>query len=484
MSVTVTFRFLAGRYHATPWDQHPNEGAVEWPPSPWRLLRAIIAAAYKVDATPDQTLLHDVLYALRMPPVFQVPRAAAAHTRSYQPLYAHGDSTLVLDAFMAIGAGAGDDDALLAVTWPDAQLQPDAATALTRWLDGIGYLGRAESWVEAEMAGTDAFEPTVSLVAPDVWSTPIRLLAPADVDAATLMGGLTTTTATLQKQRLLEAPASRWLTYYVPEHDAARDLPQPATRPTSESIRLTVIRLALGGTVLPRFVDTVLIGDRVRGALMSRSDRVLGRQLRVFTGKTEDGTLLRENAHLHVLPQDDDRDGRIDHVLLWAPAGFDSDAIGVIQSLRALFGSDTGEVRVAITGMGVEGDALSTYGVPAALAPHSALQCATVWRSRTPFVPMRHAKRRGGEWRDLPPQQVARELDRLGLPEPIIAPCGSTHAGRELPWRLFRSLRVDGGGSRSGLPASGWVLTFPHAVQGPIAIGYGARQGLGQFEPA
>jgi CRISPR-associated protein Csb2 len=484
MSVTVTFRFLAGRYHATPWDQHPNEGAVEWPPSPWRLLRAIIAAAYKVDATPDQTLLHDVLHSLRMPPVFRLPRAAAAHTRSYQPLYGHGDSTLVLDAFMAIGAGAGDDDALLAVTWPDAQLQPEAATALARWLDGIGYLGRAESWVEAELAGTDTVDPTVSLVAPDALSTPVRLLAPTDVDAATLLAGLTTTTATLQKQRLLEAPTSRWLTYYVPAYDAARDLPQPETRPASGSTRPTIIRLALGGTVLPRFVDTVLIGDRVRDALMSRSDRVLGRQLRVFTGKTEDGTLLRENSHLHVLPQDEDRDGRIDHVLLWAPAGFDSDAISVIQSLRALFGSDTGEVRVAITGMGVAGDDLSAFGVPVAFESHAAVGSSTIWRSRTPFIPMRHAKRRGEEWRDLPQQQVARELQRLGLPEPSMTTYDATHAGRELPWRLFRTVRVKGGGSRGAQAASGWLLTFPHVVEGPIAIGYGARQGLGQFEPA
>ena len=34
----------AGRFHATPWGRHVNEGAVEWPPSPWRFLRATGAA--------------------------------------------------------------------------------------------------------------------------------------------------------------------------------------------------------------------------------------------------------------------------------------------------------------------------------------------------------------------------------------------------------------------------------------------------------
>ncbi len=43
---TLIFRFPAGRYHATPWGHHVNEGLIEWPPSPWRLLRALLATGY------------------------------------------------------------------------------------------------------------------------------------------------------------------------------------------------------------------------------------------------------------------------------------------------------------------------------------------------------------------------------------------------------------------------------------------------------
>ena len=35
---TLRVRFPAGRYHATPWGNHVNEGQIEWPPSPWRVL--------------------------------------------------------------------------------------------------------------------------------------------------------------------------------------------------------------------------------------------------------------------------------------------------------------------------------------------------------------------------------------------------------------------------------------------------------------
>jgi CRISPR-associated protein Csb2 len=55
--LVVEVRFLTGRYHATPWGRHVNEGSTEWPPSPWRLVRAL-ASAWKLTApeVPAQTI--------------------------------------------------------------------------------------------------------------------------------------------------------------------------------------------------------------------------------------------------------------------------------------------------------------------------------------------------------------------------------------------------------------------------------------------
>ena len=41
MTLTITVHFDLGRYHATPWGRNVNEGTVEFPPSPWRVLRAL-----------------------------------------------------------------------------------------------------------------------------------------------------------------------------------------------------------------------------------------------------------------------------------------------------------------------------------------------------------------------------------------------------------------------------------------------------------
>ena len=45
MSVIISIRFLTGRATLHPWQTHHSEGRVDWPPSPWRLLRAIVAVA-------------------------------------------------------------------------------------------------------------------------------------------------------------------------------------------------------------------------------------------------------------------------------------------------------------------------------------------------------------------------------------------------------------------------------------------------------
>ena len=51
--IGLSIRFPAGRFHATPWGRHVNEEAPEWPPSPWRLLRALVATwKQKLDEDP------------------------------------------------------------------------------------------------------------------------------------------------------------------------------------------------------------------------------------------------------------------------------------------------------------------------------------------------------------------------------------------------------------------------------------------------
>src|SRR5260370_35898748 len=114
---TVLLRFPAGRYHATPWGHHVNEGLVEWPPSPWRLLRSLIACGYPTQGWTEvspigRTLIESLAATL---PRYRLPPASLAHSRHFMPIgvleNGREKTTLVFDAWADVGDGA------LAVRW-------------------------------------------------------------------------------------------------------------------------------------------------------------------------------------------------------------------------------------------------------------------------------------------------------------------------------------------------------------------------------
>src|SRR5262245_15559611 len=84
--VSLEIRFPSGRFHATPWDHHVNEGVAEWPISPWRILRALVAALYTRCPDVDRAVAARVLRKLSVPPHFTLPPATTAHTRHYLSL--------------------------------------------------------------------------------------------------------------------------------------------------------------------------------------------------------------------------------------------------------------------------------------------------------------------------------------------------------------------------------------------------------------
>ena len=130
--IAVEFRFLAGHYHATPWDAQVNEGLVEWPPSPWRILRTLIATwHYKGQQDIPEPILNALINKLSAElPVFSLPRenVSFGHTRHYMPLYRSaidGKTTKVFDTFMRI-----TEDSAVGVMWPTIELDQEEAEAL------------------------------------------------------------------------------------------------------------------------------------------------------------------------------------------------------------------------------------------------------------------------------------------------------------------------------------------------------------------
>jgi len=155
---TLLLRFPGGRYHATPWGHHVNEGLIEWPPSPWRLLRAFTACGYATQhwsvVPPLARRLIETLASTL--PTYRLPRASVAHSRHFMPTgvldKGREKTTLVFDTWADVG------DRTLAVRW-DCAIDDEALALFGRLASHLGYLGRSESWVLAEAISDDAVLP-------------------------------------------------------------------------------------------------------------------------------------------------------------------------------------------------------------------------------------------------------------------------------------------------------------------------------------
>jgi CRISPR-associated protein Csb2 len=523
--IALRFRFPVGRYHATPWGRHVNEAALAWPPEPVRILRALIACHHrKADKTQfsDNALadLIDVLAAEL--PVYHLPEIVHAHTRHYMPSAIR--TTLVFDAFARL-----DPEKLLIVGWPGAALSSEQRAHLDHLAVRLGYLGRAESWVEAtavEWDGQDANAQTlcisdgshdgghvdrrfdrrlVPLYAPlssdEYRATRERLIQEErerrranwmkkskltekvlDKDMKEflvtlperLACALAVDTSDIQVVGWSNPPATRRVLYTVPEQTgAARGRRCP--RAVRNHSGLTVARFVLAGRPRPRLEDALKIGEIARAALMSLGK---GAPPPEFSGRGAKGPQRDdpEHAHAFFLPEDADGDGQIDHLIVYCRRGFSSEARRRLDSLTKLWlahgrSDDDGE-----RGRKEWWLALEDIASPEAFARSSTfLRTARIWTSVTPYLMPWHAK----PGFDVP-EQIRREIGRRRITD---APIEIEIDKGKNPLRFHR-IRSRRGLVQPDKAGSFVKLAFAEPVQGPLALGFACHYGLGLFAAA
>lgn len=490
--IAIRMRFLAGRFHSTPWGHHVNEGAVEYPPSVWRLMRSLVATFYR--AFPDRahhdkgrnlaiTQLKRLLTALLSPPEFYLPNAAVAHTRHYDQ--ANG-GVKFFDTFVSVNP----KDEMLWI-WRDADLREEDRAALAELLGALGTFGRAESWCEAELLSAEDANALLAKMNDErgINSRPLaantnlagletmRLLLPdMNANADKLFETLLTETAKMRKGKQLEPTGTRWVTYTRPLDIFKPQRARKALRPKTK--RYTVARFALSSEVLPLVTEALPMAERARAVVSSlRADESYSLAL---AGKTEgEGVPLKEDhAHAHFWGTDEDADGRLDHLTVYAPRGFDADDVDALGRVRVVkrHYKNLPDVRLVLLGLGGRDD----------FAHVPVFRAAKRWRSVTPFSLPRFATRGGGKRarpRDLPEAQLRRELRLRGLPEPVsVTPLGGYRTGgkREVRWLEFQTRRFKG---EQGYGLAGFELEFAEETAGPLALGFGCHFGLGLFEP-
>ncbi|VBB45910.1 conserved hypothetical protein [uncultured Desulfatiglans sp.] len=525
---TLIIHFTAGRYHATPWGHHVNEGLVEWPPSPWRLLRAFLAVGYNTlawqgDAPPlARSLIEKLASTL---PTYRMPKATGAHSRHYMPLgfmeQGREKTTLVFDTWVRIGSGG------LAVRW-DVQLSLEEEALLSRIASHIGYIGRSESWVDAHLAKDGEPLPSGWICMPNTadgipdggWEE-ISLLAPQSPleylqsQAAALsknpvnesssskprsktrkkakrrdsaypehiIGCLQSQTSWLQEMGWNQPPGSKKVFYLRSDEslEAVAPLmtPRISSSPDVQSVLLAIATRSRNDHALPHVTRTMPQAERLHKAFIKQ---LQGRPNKALTGCDHNMLPLTEpHRHLHILPLDLDQDGHLDHVLLWAPMGLDETARSAVRAVRKTYAKGLPDpLQLSFAGMGPLDQILrlpGKYG-EGLCAVSGGADGAMEWRSHTPFVPPRYIKKNG---RNSLEGQVVAELASRGFPVPqeigIYDP-QKDEAAR----RMRHFIRARKSGPLPPVDCGFAVfLRFEKPVLGPLCLGYGSHFGLGLF---
>jgi CRISPR-associated protein Csb2 len=469
--IAIQIRFEAGRYHANPWGRHVNEGVPEWPPSPYRLLRALYDTWKRKCAHLDSETVKAVLQVLGgQYPLFSLPTATASHTRSYLSANSQDptDKSLVFDAFLVFQPGANTCQ----LAWPDAILTETGTNALAELLTNLNFLGRSESWVSAALFagelpdGGNCLPADVATYDGEV--VPVAcVVPPANYPGPRpWMDALTTSTTEVIKQRLSGPPLLRRVSYKLRRGAIELD---PVTRLKRKSLCVQAVMLGLDSKVLPLATETIEIASQIRIKLMGAHKRRMdGDGFRVsslFSGKNFDGTLRDDHGHLYILPVAN-RVGRIDRVFLVSRRGsFDKDELDAIYGVRQLYNRSIPQpIRCAVSWQGSLDD--KTMFPP-----------ASVVVSTTPFIPARHW-RRGRDPEAFLFEEVLRECSNHGIPEPT----SIARIDSDMPIGLYHSVEYRRS-RKDDSPRTGYAfrLTFAAPIAVPFAIGYYGHFGMGQF---
>ena len=226
----------------------------------------------------------------------------------------------------------------------------------------------------------------------------------------------------------------------------------------------------------PPVERTVKVAGAVRAAVMSQAGRLYrgGRLPQSLSGHDDAGKPLRTgHAHAFWLPVDNDGDGLIDHIVVYAKYGLEPSTRRAFQATTDVRDRHTSVVRIRFDGFHRAAD----MGKRCVLFKES-----KIWTTATPYYTSWHTKKNFGVL-----EQIEKELNenhhyrnavRVEHEAGAVIRVGSHH----MQARAFDAARH--GKARPHGAASRVKISFGAPFRGPLLLGNNSHFGLGIFVPS
>ena len=537
---TIRLTFPWGRYYAHPWGINPTRlREPEWPPSPWRLLRGLVAAWFRAYSgrVPNAECVALIELLGRELPEIGFGRVSFGQTVHFQPNYGAANNerraraeyhpTRHENHFAAVHGP-------VFFRWPVVTLSPELRRTLETLLAELTYFGRAESLCAAEVCETELSDDTgwclptdgrkisaacrevfcpnpVDFRFTDLWSRrAANLGADSPFAPPHFVDALLSTD--------MKADGAAWRSYKMPDDWPNKRLVRiPRTTkapnklaPSTGPIVAHYLCFSLQCRVplLPKFI--VPLTDQFRKAANHHLCKVHGDGVSSFAilghSKDRPDNLEGDHQHAFYMPMSakGEREGFLRDLHVWCPLGFTQAEVDVFLRVGRLnWGGGKYPVRPVLTALSKEppSDACFATGRTA----------SRIWRSASPFVPPRYFYRRSGnkmtlKEKDQPERQLAECLKAAGVTTAgeirrIALPDSSATAGQS-QWDVVRTPETEevtgpdgtnvtvhrnsSDGSRGNERRVGlfFEIEFAEPVALPLpAFGHSCHFGLGLFVP-
>lgn len=534
--LTLRLTFPWGRYHAHPWGLNPARlREAEWPPSPWRLLRALAAGWFRAygGEAPTQELLTLLESLGKELPDIAIGPASFSQTVHWQPNFAAADKAAASYKRTRHENHFVATESPVFFRWKNRILDEQLFRDI---LPHVSYFGRAESLCRLELGDGDEL-PLGGWCQPCLDDErPIRRIAencrdvfcpdPQDFRAADLWSrrvGRDESDPNNAPPHLVEdllahqpmPDGARWVSYEMPEGWPGRwvvRVPKSVRRKTVPSPAPRIahyLRFSLQCRVPISLKFTVPLAEQFRRNALGLFDRANdGAMSFALSGHNRPEDARGEHQHAFYLPLGTDRahPGLLNELHVWCPYGFTQAEIEALMRVGRLdWGSGRYPVRPVLTAV--------SNTVPKECPISTGQISSRIWRSRTPFVPPRYFYRgnlHGAKLKakDAPEQQLAQCLQRAGIDTPgevrRLTPSGI--AQQSIPsltdWDIVRAPEGDDTSLTDSVVTEVHVpadavktektrrigLFFEITFDAPVAFyipafGHSSHFGLGQFFP-
>ena len=477
MPTAIGIRLLSECYAACPWDTAHVEGIVEFPPSSWRIYRAIFAGfflAFDAGRKVNREDIEEIISILATTlPDYYLPQSTYVQTRTNRKDLT--DDTRLYKSGKKLVSGElrfHPNDCTIYIHW-NVELNKQQIALLDTCLNFCAYLGRRES--DAVWQIEDGELPQINCH-PDTRGN-IKTLVPGDDFEPKHL--LKSPREIFDIQRKQHIPGAKWTSYISTTSKQILECNIPIRK-------FNYIKVALVADFPLRDRSTLYFSEKLHDALVSKCSSTN------FTGCDEFGNYLRSNNHVYLVPVIEKR--QIIAFEFYCANGFTLEEERAFITLRKLY-SKSGEITLRLVAMGKWSD----YSSP-----------SKVWQSSTPmFLPRYPATSRGkpkmlqqsNYQKDCPEHQALKLLLHLpqfelnknkdiqykptgfGLEQWIDGElfCRSQATLFTKHWQ-WKSDRVNG---KKTVNQGYWLkLSFARPQFAPIAIGHAAHFGLGVFTPA